>query len=82
MKAYDYNIDAWYLDGFAPSKNPEMWSNEVFARMACLSNEGTSVSTYTSAGFVRRGLTKNGFDITRVSGFASKRHMLKGVYRS
>ncbi|HLF67500.1 MAG TPA: tRNA (5-methylaminomethyl-2-thiouridine)(34)-methyltransferase MnmD, partial [Gammaproteobacteria bacterium] len=65
MRKENNRVDAWYLDGFAPSKNPEMWSGDVFAKMALLSGEGTTVSTYTAAGFVRRGLIQNGFKTTR-----------------
>ncbi len=80
MRKENYGVDAWYLDGFAPAKNPEMWSDDVFAKMAPLSKAGTTVSTYTSTGFVRRGLIKNRFETVRAPGFGRKRHMLKGKY--
>jgi tRNA 5-methylaminomethyl-2-thiouridine biosynthesis bifunctional protein len=72
--------DAWFLDGFAPSRNPEMWSEPVFERMAALSKAGTSFATFTAAGQVKRGLTSAGFNVSKVAGYAHKRHMLRGVF--
>jgi len=74
-------VDAWFLDGFRPSSNPEMWSDDVFAQIARLSKVGTSFATFTSAGFVRRGLGAVGFDVRKVSGFGRKREMSVGVMR-
>ncbi len=71
-------IDAWFLDGFAPTKNPSMWSPELFAILARLSAENTTFSTFTASGDVKRGLAKAGFDVQKVAGFGGKRHMLKG----
>ena len=73
-------IDAWFLDGFAPSKNPQMWSEDVFVCMAQLSRPGTTLSTFTVAGKVRRGLNNQGFSISKVKGFGRKRQMLQGVF--
>lgn len=61
----DAHIDAWFLDGFAPAKNPQMWSPELFTQLARLSAPGATLATFTSAGFVRRGLQAVGFDIKR-----------------
>lgn len=74
-------VDAWFLDGFMPSCNPEMWRDEVFEQVGRLSREGTTFATFTSAGFVRRGLSAVGFDVKRVPGFGWKRHMSIGVFR-
>ncbi len=74
-------VDAWFLDGFAPDKNPEMWSDGVFAQMARLSKESASAATYSVAGPVRRGLETAGFDVTRAPGFGAKREMLKARFR-
>jgi len=63
----DGKIDAWFLDGFAPAKNPSMWSEALFAQIARLSSIGTSFATFTSAGLVRRGLQGVGTR-TRISG--------------
>jgi tRNA 5-methylaminomethyl-2-thiouridine biosynthesis bifunctional protein len=73
-------VDAWFLDGFAPSKNPDMWSEDIFARMAALSHSCTTLSTFTAAGSVRRGLSSQGFSVSRMPGFGRKRHMLQGVF--
>jgi len=71
-------VDAWYLDGFAPDKNPEMWSAKVFEQIARLSHKDSRFSTYTAAGFVRRGMQNVGFDVVKVKGFGTKREMLSG----
>lgn len=76
----DAQIDAWFLDGFAPSKNPDMWSEQLFSELARLSAPGASLATFTSTGFVRRGLTSVGFDMQRVPGYGRKREMLRGHY--
>jgi tRNA 5-methylaminomethyl-2-thiouridine biosynthesis bifunctional protein len=72
--------DAWLLDGFAPAKNAEMWSNEVFAHIARLSKTNTTFATFTSAGAVRRGLQAVGFHMEKHAGFGKKREMLSGVF--
>ncbi|QGY30023.1 bifunctional tRNA (5-methylaminomethyl-2-thiouridine)(34)-methyltransferase MnmD/FAD-dependent 5-carboxymethylaminomethyl-2-thiouridine(34) oxidoreductase MnmC [Pantoea cypripedii] len=71
-------VDAWFLDGFAPAKNPEMWTPELFAAMARMARPGGTLATFTSAGFVRRGLQEAGFSITKRKGFGHKREMLTG----
>lgn len=75
----DTQVDAWFLDGFKPSSNPDMWSETVFENMARLSKKGASFATFTAAGFVRRGLQAVGFDVKKVRGFGRKRDMLVGV---
>lgn len=74
----DARIDAWFLDGFAPSKNPDMWTDALFAQLARLSSPGASLATFTSAGSVRRGLIAAGFAMQRVPGYGRKREMLSG----
>jgi tRNA 5-methylaminomethyl-2-thiouridine biosynthesis bifunctional protein len=71
-------IDAWFLDGFAPAKNPEMWSDAVLAHVARTSRPGATLASYTSAGWVRRGLQAAGFSVQRVPGHGQKRQMLVG----
>lgn len=71
-------VDAWFLDGFAPARNPDMWQPTLFNAMARLSAPGASFATFTAAGFVRRGLTAAGFQVDRVPGFGRKREMLVG----
>jgi len=72
-------VDAWFLDGFAPAKNPEMWTPALFAAMARLARPGGTFATFTSAGFVRRGLQEAGFTVAKRKGFGHKREMLTGV---
>ena len=71
-------IDAWFLDGFSPAKNPDMWSPELFSLMAQRSNPGASFATFTVAGHVRRALSAAGFELERRKGFGKKREMLTG----
>jgi tRNA 5-methylaminomethyl-2-thiouridine biosynthesis bifunctional protein len=71
-------IDAWFLDGFAPSKNPEMWNQELFNGMAQLAKQDCTCATFTAAGFVRRGLIEAGFEMKKVKGFGTKREMIAG----
>ena len=77
--ALDADVDAWFLDGFAPSKNPEMWSDNLFQHIHRLSHQGTTCATFTAAGIVRRGLQIVGFDVRKVKGFGQKREMTVGV---
>ncbi|MBP2198540.1 bifunctional tRNA (5-methylaminomethyl-2-thiouridine)(34)-methyltransferase MnmD/FAD-dependent 5-carboxymethylaminomethyl-2-thiouridine(34) oxidoreductase MnmC [Pantoea cypripedii] len=75
-------VDAWFLDGFAPAKNPEMWTPDLFAAMARMARPSGTLATFTSAGFVRRGLQEAGFSITKRKGFGHKREMLTGELTS
>jgi tRNA U34 5-methylaminomethyl-2-thiouridine-forming methyltransferase MnmC len=77
----DWNghADAWYLDGFSPAKNPELWEDALLAQVAAHTAKDGTVATYTAAGFVRRGLAGAGFTVSRVQGFGRKRHMTRGV---
>lgn len=74
-------VDAWFLDGFAPAKNPEMWTNTLFKHMARLSHDQTSFATVTAADIVKRGLKAQGFEIRKHSGYGRKREMLAGHYQ-
>lgn len=71
--------DAWFLDGFAPAKNPELWSPQLLAEIARHSAPGATLASYTAAGAVRRALAEAGFTIERQPGFGRKRHMTVGV---
>lgn len=73
-------IDAWFLDGFSPAKNPDMWQAALFEQMARLSYQGTTFATFTSAGAVRRGLLATGFQVKKQAGFGKKREMLFGRF--
>lgn len=81
LEASDLTFDAWFLDGFAPSRNSAMWSAELMQRVYDRTHEGGSFATYAAAGFVRRNLIAAGFDVERRPGFAGKREMLCGVRR-
>ena len=70
-------IDAWFLDGFAPSKNPAMWSPETFAQIARLSAPRARAATYTVAGEVRRGLEAVGFTLEKRPGVGRKKERLE-----
>ncbi|UYZ84261.1 bifunctional tRNA (5-methylaminomethyl-2-thiouridine)(34)-methyltransferase MnmD/FAD-dependent 5-carboxymethylaminomethyl-2-thiouridine(34) oxidoreductase MnmC [Entomomonas sp. E2T0] len=74
-------VDAWFLDGFSPAKNPQMWTDDLFKQLARLSKINTTLATFTSAGFVRRGLQEAGFVVAKDKGFANKREMLYGHFQ-
>ncbi|WP_339488076.1 bifunctional tRNA (5-methylaminomethyl-2-thiouridine)(34)-methyltransferase MnmD/FAD-dependent 5-carboxymethylaminomethyl-2-thiouridine(34) oxidoreductase MnmC [Pseudomonas sp. EL_65y_Pfl2_R95] len=80
LSQLDARVDAWFLDGFAPAKNPEMWSTQLFAEIARLSVAGTTLGSFTSAGDVRRALKDVGFKIKRVPGIGGKWHVLRGQF--
>ena len=67
--------DAWFLDGFSPAKNPELWEADLMQAVFDKTASGGTVATYTAAGHVRQKLTDVGFEVERVPGFAHKRHM-------
>lgn len=73
-------MDAWFLDGFAPAKNSDMWQAALFQQMARLSKASTTFATFTSAGDVRRGLIQAGFEVNKRVGFGKKREMLTGRF--
>jgi tRNA 5-methylaminomethyl-2-thiouridine biosynthesis bifunctional protein len=72
--------DALFLDGFAPSKNSDMWSALLFNELARLSKPNTTFATFTSASLIRRQLQAAGFNVYKAAGFGKKREMLYGVY--
>lgn len=74
----DGQVDAWFLDGFAPSKNPDMWQPALFSAMAARSRPGATFATFTCAGIVKRGLKAAGFSWKKVPGYGRKREMLAG----
>ena len=76
----DARIDAWFLDGFAPAKNPDMWTAELFAELARLAAPGSTISTFTSTGWVRRLLNAAGFKMKRTPGIGHKWEILRGVF--
>ncbi|ELI6450143.1 bifunctional tRNA (5-methylaminomethyl-2-thiouridine)(34)-methyltransferase MnmD/FAD-dependent 5-carboxymethylaminomethyl-2-thiouridine(34) oxidoreductase MnmC [Photobacterium damselae] len=72
-------VDAWFLDGFAPSKNLAMWNLDVYKGMRNLARSGCTLATFTAAGFVRRELIEAGFEMKKAKGFGHKREMLTGT---
>lgn len=79
-KVPDWNAqaDAWFLDGFAPARNPELWEQSLLSDVAAHTIPGGTFATYTAAGAVRRALDDAGFTVRRAPGFANKRHMTTG----
>ncbi|MGF6209983.1 bifunctional tRNA (5-methylaminomethyl-2-thiouridine)(34)-methyltransferase MnmD/FAD-dependent 5-carboxymethylaminomethyl-2-thiouridine(34) oxidoreductase MnmC [Pseudomonas sp. ADAK2] len=76
----DAQIDAWFLDGFAPAKNPDMWTAELFAELARLAAPDSTISTFTSTGWVRRLLNAAGFKMKRTPGIGHKWEILRGAF--
>lgn len=74
-------VDAWFLDGFSPAKNSDMWQASLFKEMAKHSHSETTFATFTSAGEVRRGLQDADFEVSKAPGFGKKREMLFGQYQ-
>ena len=74
------NIDTWYLDGFAPSKNPELWSDNIFKNISAKSNQGASIATFSAARIVKDGLKNAGFEVALKKGYGRKRDMLVGRF--
>jgi tRNA 5-methylaminomethyl-2-thiouridine biosynthesis bifunctional protein len=75
----DLGVDSWYLDGFAPARNPAMWTDSLYVAMSRLSAPESRFATFTAAGAVRRGLREAGFVTEKVAGFGRKREMLRGT---
>jgi len=79
MENLDTLIDAWYLDGFDPKKNSQLWNQSIYQQIVKHSNQQASFSTYTAAGHVRRGLKEAGFAVKKAKGIGQKREMLTGI---
>jgi tRNA U34 5-methylaminomethyl-2-thiouridine-forming methyltransferase MnmC len=73
------HADAWFLDGFSPAKNPELWQTGLMNQVAAHTASGGTFATYTAAGHVRRSLTQAGFATHRLPGYGTKRHMSVGI---
>ncbi len=73
-------VDSWFLDGFTPAKNPDMWTDQIYQHMARLSVPSARFATFTAAGHVRRGLEQVGFQVEKTKGFGLKREMMRGVF--
>ncbi|MBS8226213.1 tRNA (5-methylaminomethyl-2-thiouridine)(34)-methyltransferase MnmD [Vannielia litorea] len=79
LPAWQGRADAWFLDGFSPAKNPELWEASLMAEVARHTAPGGSFATYTAAGHVRRALAEAGFAVARQPGYGRKRHMSTGT---
>ncbi|WP_224816604.1 tRNA (5-methylaminomethyl-2-thiouridine)(34)-methyltransferase MnmD [Hasllibacter sp. MH4015] len=78
LARWDGRADAWYLDGFSPAKNPEMWGAELLQMVRNKTTPGGTFATYTAVGDIRRALASAGFTVERVAGYGRKRHMTRG----
>lgn len=77
LPAWHGKADAWFLDGFSPAKNPELWGEDLMGEVGRNTAPGGTAATYTAAGHVRRALEAAGFAVTRVPGYGRKRHMTR-----
>ncbi|ESK39612.1 tRNA U-34 5-methylaminomethyl-2-thiouridine biosynthesis protein MnmC domain [Acinetobacter nectaris CIP 110549] len=73
-------VNAWFLDGFAPSCNPELWQQNVLEHIVRLSAPSTTFASFSVAGIIKRGLKAHGIEISRPKGFGHKREMLKAIW--
>jgi tRNA U34 5-methylaminomethyl-2-thiouridine-forming methyltransferase MnmC len=78
LPQWSEKADAWFLDGFSPAKNPELWNEDILAAVGAHTAQDGTFATYTAAGFVRRGLQDAGFHVERIAGHGRKRHMTRG----
>jgi tRNA U34 5-methylaminomethyl-2-thiouridine-forming methyltransferase MnmC len=78
LPAWQGRADAWFLDGFSPAKNPELWGADLMGEVARHTSPGGTFATYTAAGHVRRALQGAGFAVERLKGHGHKRHMSAG----
>jgi tRNA U34 5-methylaminomethyl-2-thiouridine-forming methyltransferase MnmC len=75
LPGWEGRADAWFLDGFSPARNPELWQPDLMADVARHTAPGGTAATYSAAGPVRRALEEAGFEVTRAPGYGRKRHM-------
>ncbi len=78
VPAWSGRADAWFLDGFSPARNPELWEAGLLAALAQRTTPNGTFATFTAAGATRRALAAAGFVVERVSGYGGKRHMTRG----
>lgn len=78
LPAWQGRADAWFLDGFSPAKNPDLWTDDLMADVARHTARGGTFATYSAAGGIRRALGAAGFTVERRAGFGTKRHMTAG----
>lgn len=80
LEQWSSKADAWFLDGFSPAKNPELWNADLMAQVGAHTAQDGTFATYTAAGHVRKSLAEAGFAVERVTGFGRKRHMSRGTF--
>ncbi|MEN2495071.1 MAG: tRNA 5-methylaminomethyl-2-thiouridine biosynthesis bifunctional protein MnmC [Hyphomicrobiaceae bacterium hypho_1] len=78
LATWDGAADAWYLDGFSPAKNPDLWDIDLFQTMAKRTSPKGTFATFTAAGWVKRNLQASGFNVIKMPGFGCKRDSLRG----
>jgi tRNA U34 5-methylaminomethyl-2-thiouridine-forming methyltransferase MnmC len=78
VPAWNASADAWFLDGFSPAKNPELWEPALLGAVGWHTKQNGTAATYSAAGHIRRGLQEAGFEVARIPGYGRKRHMTKG----
>lgn len=79
LRHWDGRADAWFLDGFSPAQNPDMWAEDVLSAVAARTAPGGRLATFTVAGFVRRGLLGAGFEVFKRPGYGRKRERLEAI---
>ena len=79
LKNFKFKADAWFLDGFSPKKNKSAWNSKLFEQIYLSTKFEGTFSTFTSAGYVRRGLSNSGFSVSKVVGFGNKKESLIGI---
>ena len=77
VPGWDGTADAWFLDGFSPARNPDLWEPALLRAVAERTAPGGTAATYSAAGHVRRALAAAGFTVTRAPGYGRKRHMTR-----
>jgi len=81
LPTLDIAVDCWFLDGFAPARNPSAWTTDILSEVGRLTAMGGSFASFTAAGDVRRGLAAAGFSVAKSPGYGRKRDMIRGVRR-
>ena len=82
LKECDFKADAWYLDGFAPTKNPDLWTNQIAKEISRLTTDNGTIATYSAASEVNKNFTNAGFNVKKLPGFGKKREMLVGQHKA
>ena len=77
VPAWSDKTDAWFLDGFSPAKNPQLWEPDLLYAVGQHTKPGGTAATYSAAGHIRKSLSNAGFEVTRTAGYGRKRHMTR-----